>query len=386
MSEDSDLEKTEPPSSRKLEKAREEGDVPRSRELSMVVLLVVAGSALWVMGDTMFARLSQILKNSLKFNRDQAFDMTEISRVATQNIIEAILAFAPLGLVVVVAIVGSPLIIGGWNFSSKALMPNFGKLNVVKGLGNIVSKNSGVELIKSLLKTFFVGIIAWVVVKGKFGEFTRLSDMPIEVGVSKLGSIMWVTYITIVSALVLIAIIDVAYQLWHYNDKLKMTKQEVRDEAKESEGNPEVKAKIRFIQREMARRRMMADIPTADVVITNPTHYAVALKYSENSSGAPKVVAKGADAVAAKIREIASQNKVPLMEAPPLARALHEHAEIGDEIPEALFSAVAEVLAYIFQLKKYTQSGGIEPVPPTDITVPSELDPLNDTSKGERQE
>lgn len=386
MSEDSDLEKTEPPSSRKLDKAREEGDVPRSRELSMVVLLVAAGSTLWVMGDTMFARLSQIIRNSLKFNREQAFDMTELGRIATQNVIEAVFAFAPLGLVVLLATVGSPLIIGGWNFSTKALMPNFGKLNVIKGLTNIVSKNSGVELIKSLLKTVFVGVVAWVVVKGKIGELTRLSDLSVEMGIAKLGSVMWVTYITIVAALVVIAIIDVSYQLWHYNDKLKMTKQEVRDEAKESEGNPEVKAKIRFIQREMARRRMMSDIPTADVVITNPTHYAVALKYSENSSGAPKVVAKGADAVAAKIREIASANNIPLMEAPPLARALHEHAEIGDEIPEALYSAVAEVLAYIFQLKKYATSGGAAPVAPTDISVPPELDPLKNTSLSETKQ
>jgi flagellar biosynthetic protein FlhB len=187
--------------------------------------------------------------------------------------------------------------------------------------------------------------------------------------------LLWVSFITIVSALILIAVLDVPYQIWNYGRKLRMTREEVKQEHKESEGDPHVKGKIRAMQRAMARRRMMAEVPTADVVVTNPTHYAVALKYTEGKMGAPKVVAKGADDIAAKIRELAREHKVPLLEAPPLARALHTHTEIGDEIPEALYTAVAEVLAYVFQLRTFGKFGGDRPVEPTDLAVPKDLDP-----------
>ena len=183
MSADSDLERTEPASERKLEKAREDGDVPRSRELSMVILLVASGSILWIMGQNLFSRLGHILSNSLTFSKEQAFDITEISRIASQNVVEAFVAFAPLGVVVILATVASPLLIGGWVFSAKSVGPNFGKLNPISGLSNIASKNSAVELVKSVLKTLFVGLVAWVVVKGKMDEFTRLSDMSIDSGV-----------------------------------------------------------------------------------------------------------------------------------------------------------------------------------------------------------
>lgn len=377
MSEESELEKTEPASQKRLEKAREEGDVPRSRELSTVTMLLASGGCLWIMGEFLFASLTKVLKDGLTFNKSQATDITELFRGASSSVVDVLIAFAPFGALLLFVAIGSPLIIGGWNFSSKAFIPKFGKLNPIKGVANLVSKNSAMELLKAVIKTAFVGIVAWIVIGSKMGEFTRLSDMAVKDGVLKLGSLMWVTYISIVGSLVLIAVLDVAYQLWHYNDKLMMTKQELKEEAKESDGNPEIKAKIRQQQREMSRRRMMADVPTADVVVTNPTHYSVALSYKDGSNGAPRVVAKGKDEVAAKIREVAKENGVPLLEAPPLARALHEHAEIGDEIPEALYSAVAEVLAYVFQLKSFNQSGGSRPSEPSSIVVPPDLDPLN---------
>jgi flagellar biosynthetic protein FlhB len=191
------------------------------------------------------------------------------------------------------------------------------------------------------------------------------------------GRLLAVAFVTMVGALGVIALLDGPYQMWHYANKLKMTREEMMQEHKESEGNPQIKGKIRQMQREMARRRMMAAVPTADVVVTNPTHYAVALKYSDGQRGAPQVVAKGTDEVAAKIREIAKENKVALLEAPPLARALYKHTEIGDEIPEQLYSAVAEVLAYVFQLRSYSKSGGKYPDRPTKLAVPAEMDPLN---------
>src|SRR6185312_7341371 len=211
----------------------------------------------------------------------------------------------------------------------------------------------------------------------QFPAVVGLSVEPLASGTAHLSTLLLSSATAIVGGLVVIAMIDVPYQLWHYADKLKMTREELRQEAKESDGNPEIKAKIRQQQREMARRRMMAEIPNADVVVTNPTHYAVALKYAENKGGAPRVVAKGADDVAAKIREIAEENNVPMLEAPPLARALFRHTELGDQIPEALYTAVAEVLAYVFQLRAYRKNGGMYPQKPAELDVPPALDPLN---------
>jgi flagellar biosynthetic protein FlhB len=222
-----------------------------------------------------------------------------------------------------------------------------------------------------------VGIVAYLVVMSQKEAVFGLAVESVRSGSAHMVDLLGSAFLYIVGGLGIVAAIDGPYQIWHYANKLKMTRQEVVQESKESDGNPQVKAKIRQLQREMAKRRMMEAVPTADVVVTNPTHYAVALKYTDGQGGAPKVVAKGSDAVAAKIREIATANKVTLMEAPALARALHKHTEIGDEIPEALYSAVAEVLAYVFQLRSYGKNGGNYPERPTALAVPPELDPLN---------
>jgi flagellar biosynthetic protein FlhB len=245
----------------------------------------------------------------------------------------------------------------------------------------VVSTHSLVELGKALGKTVLVGYVAWIVVRGKQEAVMALALEPLNVGSAHLGQLLLQCFMLIVAALVAIAAVDVPYQLWQHASKLKMTREELRQEAKESEGNPEIKAKIRATQREMARRRMMAEIPTADVVVTNPTHYAVALKYTEGKMGAPRVVAKGADEVAARIRELAAEHKVPMLEAPPLARALFRHAELGDEIPETLYTAVAEVLAYVFQLKAHASHGGLRPTAPSALEVPPGMDPLEQEGK-----
>jgi flagellar biosynthetic protein FlhB len=234
-----------------------------------------------------------------------------------------------------------------------------------------------VELLKAIAKTILVGGIAWMVMKHQIDAVLALSVEPLKSGTAHLGHLLVISFIFIVSGLIIIAMVDAPYQMWQHAKKLMMTRQEVRQEAKESDGNPEIKAKIRRQQREMARRRMMAEVPTADVVVTNPSHYAVALKYADKGMRAPKVVAKGADEVAAKIRELALENKVVILEAPPLARALFRHAELGDEIPEELYIAVAEVLAYVFQLRTYSKHGGVRPEKPSDLKVPPQLDPLN---------
>ena len=377
MAEDSELEKTEPASQKRLDDARKEGDVPRSRELATCGVLVAAGAAFAMFGGSMTKQLGSLLSNSLTFEREHAYDMNFLVSRAASLLVDVLIAFAPLaGLLVLVAI-GAPLLIGGWNFTAKAFMPNFGKLNPLKGLGNMVSTHSLVELIKAIVKTALVGFVAWTVVGLKQDAVMALALEPLNVGSAHVGELMLDCFMLIVASLAAIAAIDVPYQLWHHANKLKMTREELKQEAKESDGNPEIKAKIRQTQREMARRRMMSEIPTADVVVTNPTHYAVALKYTDGKMRAPTVVAKGADEVAAKIRELATEHNVPLLEAPPLARALFRHADLGDEIPEKLYTAVAEVLAYVFQLKAHRTGAGVRPVPPTELEVPPDMDPNN---------
>jgi flagellar biosynthetic protein FlhB len=375
MADDSEMEKTEPASQKRLDDAREQGDVPRSRELATCSVLLAAGCALWMLGGKLVAQLGSLLGSSLVFEREQAYDMDLLVTRAASLLADVLLAFAPVAGVLVLVAIGAPLLTGGWNFSTKAFLPNFGKLNPLTGITRMVSTNSLVELGKALGKTVLVGYVAWIVVRGRQDEVMALALEPLNVGSAHLGQLLLECFMLIVAALIAIAAIDVPYQLWHHAKKLKMTREELRQEAKESEGNPEIKAKIRATQREMARRRMMAEIPTADVVVTNPTHYAVALKYTEGKMGAPRVVAKGADEVAAKIRELAAEHNVPLLEAPPLARALFRHAELGDEIPEKLYTAVAEVLAYVFQLKAHASQGGLRPTPPTALEVPPGMDP-----------
>ena len=377
MAEDSDLERTEPASERRIEQAREDGDVPRSRELATCTILLSAGLSMWTMGDKLIRELSSMLAEGLSFRRTLAFDSDELILKVGVLIAKVMIVFAPIAGLLIVVAMASPLLIGGWLFSGTALQPNFNRLNPMRGLGNMVSSNAAVELSKAIIKTIIVGTIAWFVVSHQMNAVIGLSMEPLKSGTAHLGGMLLNSFISIVGGLVVIAMIDAPYQMWHYANKLKMTREELRQEAKESDGNPEIKAKIRAQQREMARRRMMAEIPTADVVVTNPSHYAVALKYTDGKMRAPKVVAKGADEVAAKIREIAGEHKVPLLGAPPLARALFRHAELGDEIPEALYTAVAEVLAYVFQLRAYNRHGGVRPEKPGEIDVPPQLDPLS---------
>jgi flagellar biosynthetic protein FlhB len=381
MAEDSDLERTEPASARRLEQAREEGDVPRSRELANCTMLMAACASLWVLGGNLIRQINQLLMSGLTFDRAQAFDFNLLVSHLASHLSELLIAFAPIAGVLVLVALASPLLIGGWSFSVKALQPNFARMNPIAGLGNLISSHAAVELVKAIIKAVLVGCIAWFVVSRQIETFLVLGTEPLKTSSAHLGHLLLTSFISIAAGLVVIALIDAPYQMWQYANKLKMTREEVRQEAKESDGNPQIKAKIRSQQREMARRRMMAEVPKADVVVTNPTHFAVALKYTEGSKGAPKVVAKGADEVAAKIRELAAENSVPLLEAPPLARALYKHTDLGDEIPEALYTAVAEVLAYVYQLRAYKKNGGVPPQEPDDIEVPPQLDPLNPAAK-----
>jgi flagellar biosynthetic protein FlhB len=375
--EDSDAERTEQASSKRLQQARDDGDVPRSRELATFTVLMAAGGGLWMLGDGIVQNLNHAMVSGLSLDREQVYNADVLLNRIGVDVGTVLLACLPLAGMVMLAAILSPMLIGGWLFSGKALMPNFGKLNPAAGLANMISTNALVELGKALAKTILVGFVAWLVVKSQKEAVVGLSLESFRVASAHLMHILGVSFLSMVGALGVIAAIDGPYQMWHYADKLKMTRQEVIQEAKESDGNPQIKAKIRQMQREMAKRRMMADVPTADVVVTNPTHFAVALKYADGKMGAPTVVAKGADEVAAKIREVAAAHKVAILEAPPLARALYTHTDIGDEIPEGLYTAVAEVLAYVFQLRAFSERRAERPDVPKKIEVPALLDPQN---------
>ncbi|PRC91854.1 flagellar biosynthesis protein FlhB [Solimicrobium silvestre] len=377
MAEDSGLERTEPASSRRIEKAREEGDVPRSRELGTCLLLLAAGVGLWLIGGDLVNQISLMLTNSMQFDRSMAFDLPRLFDLQMAHFIQMLIALAPFaGILIVVALI-SPALIGGWLFSLQALTPNFERMNPLSGLGRMISMRSLVELVKALSKATVVGFVAFQVMRHHYESIIGLASESSKEGLTHVASLIVMCFISISSGLIIIMAIDVPFQLRSYANKLKMTRQEVIQESKEANGNPQIKAKIRSQQREMARRRMMSKVPTADVVVTNPNHYAVALKYIEGRMSAPIVIAKGADLVAARIRELAEEHHIPLLEAPPLARALYAHAELNSQIPESLYTAVAEVLAYVFQLRAYKENGGMAPTLPEVIEVPEELDPTS---------
>lgn len=382
MAEESDQERTEAPSPQRLEKAREEGQVPQSRELATFVVLMTSGSALWMMASGLGKTMSQIVRGGLQFDPAVARDSNYVMTQMSDQVLDAALALAPFLALVVIAVLASPLLLRGWLFSTKAFMPDFKRLNPLSGIKRMFSSQGLVELVKSLAKVGLLGVVAvWLIWSNLDAIFSLSMEEPTG-AIQHMGDLIGKIFLLASGAMIFIVVLDLPYQLWSYFNKLKMSKEELRQEAKESEGDPHVKARIRAQQREMARRRMMAEIPTADVVVTNPTHFAVALKYTEGKMGAPRVVAKGADAVAAKIRELAAEHKIPLLEAPPLARALFRHTELGDEIPATLYAAVAEVLAYVFQLRHFQQLGGAYPEIPTALPVPPELDPLQAASMG----
>lgn len=375
MAEDSDMEKTESASPKRLEKAREEGDVPRSRELATVTLLLTVVLSIWMMSQHITHTLKTSMSDGLTLSRPLVYDPNLLLVTVGDHLMDVLWALMPLIVLVLLVILATPALIGGWLFTSKAFMPKFSKLNPIQGIANLFSKNALMELVKAIAKALLVGTTAYLVVTSNLDELLSMPLMTLSEGISSTAHMLLMGMLVMVSALVVIAAIDVPYQLIHYANKLKMTKEEVRQESKESEGNPEIKGRIRQQQREMARRRMMAEVPKADVVITNPTHYAVAIAYQNDKMRAPMVVAKGADNIALKIREIAAEHQVAVLESPKLARALYAHTELGDSIPQALYAAVAEVLAYIYQLRQFKQAGGLQPKVPSQIEVPDNLDP-----------
>ena len=363
------------PSQRKLDKARSEGSVPRSRDVGHAFVLGTALIGLMVFGPRIGASTLDMLRGGLVFTRRQAIDPTALTQWLGNLAASALWVIVPCALVLMTVGVLASGIPGGFHVSMKPASFNFAKVNPMSGLARIFSRESAVDLVRLFaLAALMVVVSAWFAVD-HFAEFAALASSPLQVALGAAHSSMTSGLGLLVGLLVLSAAIDVPLQWWRHYTNLKMTLQEARDEARQSDGDPMIKSRIRQRQREISRGRMLAAVPAADVVITNPTHYAVAIRYDEAAMGAPRVVAKGADHLAARIRELAMDAGVPLFEAPPLARALYAHVDVDREIPSTLYTAVAQVLAYVFQLRRHVPGRGAFPQRPDELPVPADMDP-----------
>ena len=364
MSENDSQERTESPTQKRLEDARKKGQVPRSIDLGAAAVTLAATGALFMFGASAAEGLMRMLVDGLQFRGPElAHDDVMLRQLGDSGAL-ALMAIVPLFAAMFVAAVASPALIGGWTFSSEALSFKPERLDPVRGIGRMFSVRSVVELLKSIAKFALIAGIAVLVIRSQLAEIGALATQPIGPAIVEAGRITLYALLSMAAGLGIIAAIDAPFQLWQHTKELRMSMQEIREEMKESEGSPETRSRIRQMQQTLARRRMLQDVPKANVVITNPTHYAVALRYDEKQDLAPVVLAKGSDEIAARIREVAREHGVPLVSAPPLARAIFRHVDIGRQIPHALFVAVAQVLTYVWQLKVARRQGQPPPPPP----------------------
>lgn len=377
MAEEQDVERNYPATPRRLEQARERGQVARSRELATAgVALAAAGAIVWF-GPALATASADILRRGLTIDRTAAFSDDRLLRALSELSSASLIALIPLLLVIVVATLLAPMLLSGWVFAPQALLPDFKRLDPFKGLANLFSLHALAELIKTIVKSALIGTIGTWTVFAAWDEMAALAGQPDAAGIARVGGLIGGALFMLAGGLIAIALIDVPYQYWRFHRELRMSREELRQEMREMEGDPQLKARIRSLQRQAARRRMMAAVPKATVIVTNPTHYAVALEWREGQMRAPRVIAKGAGLVALRIREIGAEHGVPVLEAPPLARALHAHAELDAEIPQPLYAAVAQVLAWVYQLRRSSGEGAPAPVVPDALDVPPELDPEN---------
>ena len=378
MADDSDQEKTEQPTEKKQRESREKGEVPRSRDLSGAMVVLAGVAALMNSGESAFLHARQIFSLGLGYSREALFTDALPGRALHAAMHEALMLFAPVAVATMLATLAAPLLLGGLNFSAQALQPKFERLDPIKGLGKIFAMRGLVELGKALLKLLFIGAVLGLLLRHWQGELQATGRGSVMAGIAQSIGLLGRAALWFGSMLALIGGIDALYQKFDHAKNLRMTKQEIKDEMKESEGNPEMKGRIRQVQQAQARRRMMEELPQADVVVVNPTHFAVALRYDDGRMGAPRVIAKGVDVLAQQIRLVAGSHRIPLVEAPPLARALYATTELGREIPAALYVAVAQVLAYVYQLKQATAQGETPPAAPTPEVDPDLMGPYRE--------
>lgn len=352
MAENSDdsQEKTEEPTERKISKAREEGQIARSQEVAIAASVIIVAAYLFVFGTQIFSRLSDVMIDLYTFDAALLSDQNRILTALYVSIERGLVAILPLMAFALLTVLAFSGLVGGYNFSFKAVAPKLNKLNPLTGLKRIFSMRSIVELLKAILKFLLVGGIAFLLIAESVDDFAQISLMSLKPGLSSSAEIIAAAFFIVACGLIVIAAIDAPYQIYQHSQKLKMSLKEVKDERKETDGTPEVKQKIREKQRQASFARMMEAVADADVVITNPEHFAIALSYDPTADEPPKVVAKGVDLVALRIKERSKEEGVPLFESPMLARALYFTTELDQFIPEPLFEAVAQVIAYIFNL------------------------------------
>lgn len=368
MAEEQDSqERTEQASARRLADARKHGQVPRSRELNTMMVLLAGSAGLYATSGQMTRSVEDLFRLTLSWPREVAFADGQMLLLLAGAVRDALLGLAPFFGVMLLICIFAPLAVGGWNFSVEALEFKFDRMDPSKGISRVFGRRGVIETVKALAKFLLIGGVALLVLRSEFSAVMNLGHGDAEANIVAAVHLVGRAFVIVASTTILIALFDVPFQLWEHGRQLRMSRQQVREEMKETDGQPEVRARIRRMQQEIATRRMMAEVPRADVIVTNPTHFAVALRYDSDRMRAPRVVAKGADLIAARIRDVAAQHRVPTLSAPPLARALFHSTKLNHEIPAGLYVAVAQVLAYVVQLR-----AGAAVKPPGDLPIPDQ--------------
>ena len=373
MAEGSDQEKTEDPTAKRLEDARKKGQIARSKELGTTGVLVASAVALLMFGGSLGTALMEVMSKMFSLDRDHAFDGQKMFEALGEVVLNVMTPMMFIfGVILTAAFIANSLL-GGINFSWQAMAPKFNKMSPLKGFKRMLGTQAVVELVKSVLKVVVVASVAVFLISIYLNDILYLSIQDLPGNTIDASELLGWIFLGLCCSTLIIALVDVPYQIWNHTKQLKMTKQEIKDEYKNTEGNPEVKGRIRQIQRQLAQQRMMQEVPKADVVVTNPTHYSVALKYDTEKSTAPFVVAKGADQIALHIRTIAKEKEVPVIETPALTRSIYYTTDLNQEIPEQLFVAVAQVLAFVYQMDLYNKGQGKQPNPLDEPDIPNEL-------------
>ncbi|ABA73295.1 flagellar biosynthesis protein FlhB [Pseudomonas fluorescens] len=371
---ESGQDKTEDPTEKRKKDSREKGEIARSKELNTLAIMLAGSAALLIFGGMLAQELMDLMRQNFTLSREVIMDERSMATFLMSSGLQALLAIQPIMITLLLAAFLGPIALGGWLFAAGSLAPKFSRMNPAAGLKRMFSMKAVVELLKALAKFLITLGVALVVLNSDIDDLLRIAHEPLDRAIIHSLQLVGWSSLWLACGLIIIAAVDVPVQIWESIKKLKMTKQEVRDEHKDQEGRPEVKQRIRQLQREMSQRRMMAAIPDADVVITNPTHYAVALKYDAEKGGAPMLLAKGSDFLALKIREIAVANNVMLLESPALARSIYYSTELEEEIPGGLYLAVAQVLAYVYQIRQHRAGKGKFPEPlKDDLPIPPDL-------------
>jgi flagellar biosynthetic protein FlhB len=373
VAEDVGQERTQQATPRRKQQARERGQVMHSRELNTMFMLLGAAAAAYFLGPSMTQGLADLFRQHFSLTRDVIFDASVMPGIFVSAIIETLKIIAPFFVVMVIAAIAGPLALGGVTFSTEVLGFKYDRIDPVKGLQRIFSLHGFVELFKAMAKFMLIAAVAILVLYYQANKYFSLGDEPVEQSIAHAGQLLIWGFFIIATTLIIIAALDLPFQIWDYNKQIKMTFQEIKDESKDTDGNPEVRGRVKRMQREMAQRRMMAEVPKADVIVTNPEHYSVALRYDQLKMRAPVVVAKGTDLIAFQIRTIAREHDVPILESPLLARALHHTTELKREIPAGLYLAVAKVLAYVFQLKRQPYWQRKRDLKMTDLPIPDDM-------------